>query len=98
MSRIDRAEDTLQALSITLAEDVLLALRYHYYCKTRSLVPDALYDSMEREFMARPDTDAFSTPVNHPGSDNPDDYSDRVKALALYIAIARHEENRVTKS
>lgn len=81
------AEEALQALVPGLAEDLLLALRYHYYVKTRSLLGDKMYDEIEKEYMARSSTDEFTTPLNLPGSDKPDDYSDRVKALALYLGM-----------
>jgi hypothetical protein len=47
-----------------------------------------MYDEAERQFMGRPETDEFSSLLNSPGSDNPDSYPDRVKALALYISLA----------
>lgn len=84
------AEEALQAIVPGLAEDILVALRFFYYVKSRPLVPDPMYDQIEKEYMARPTTDEFTTPLNLPGSDKPDDYSDRVKALALYLGLNDH--------
>lgn len=86
------AEELFIAQAPKLAEDFLLALRYHYYVKARSLVPDAVYDAAERDYMERPTTDTFSSMLSAPGSDNPDSYPDRVKALALYLAFDDHDK------
>ena len=92
------AEEALRALCPELAEDFLMALRYHYYVKGRGLVPDSMYDAMEKEFLARPDTDEFESPILLPGSDNLADYSDRVKCLALYLAFHKKAEDDKQKS
>lgn len=81
------AEEALQAIVPGLAEDILMALRFFYYVKARPLVPDSMYDKIEKEYLTRSSTDEFTTPLNLPGSDKPDDYSDRVKALALYLGL-----------
>ena len=70
-----------------MAEDFLMALRFHYYVKGRSLVPDAHYDRAEKEFMAREPTNEFSTPIGEVGSSIKESYSDRVMALALYLSF-----------
>jgi len=85
------AEELLIARVPSLAEDILLALRFFYYVKARPLVPDPHYDQAEREYMNRDTTNAFDNPLNEPGSDNADDYPDRVKALALYMALAQED-------
>lgn len=46
-----------------------------------------MYDSAEKEYLARETTDTFSTPLNLPGSDNPETYEDRIKCLALYLSL-----------
>lgn len=87
------AEELLEALCPGLAEDILLALRMAYYCRGRPLVPDAHYDQAEREYLERPDTDAFTSKLNEPGSDRPQDYPPRVHALSLYLGLVEKERN-----
>lgn len=82
----------LESLAPTMAEDLLMALRYNYYVKARPLVSDAIYDIAEREYLTRETTDTFGTPLNTVGSSNPDSYPDRVKALALYVHMAVAED------
>lgn len=86
------AEELLVALSPSLGEDILLALRYFYYVKAHSLVPDTIYDLAEKEFREREDTDIFSTPLNLPGSDNKEDYPHHVMALSLYLGMVMEKQ------
>ncbi len=77
--------EVLQALCVTLEEDFLLALRFLYYVKAKSVVPDAMYDAAERDFIDRPEI--LDSPLMNPGSDNPDDYPLHVRALAFYLSM-----------
>lgn len=62
-------------------EDMLRACQYTYYCKGHSIVPDSRYDEMEKDFELL----QHKLPV---GSDKPDDYHPRVRALALYFLLS----------
>lgn len=85
--RATKPLEVLQALCSTIEEDFLLALRFNYYVRARSLVPDAMYDAAERDFLERPEIE--DSPLMNPGSDNPDDYPVHVKAFAMYLATKR---------
>lgn len=86
-------EKLLHGLAQNLDEDVMLALRYLYYVKARPVVPDALYDAAERHLLARTDLPDESLMLQ-PGSDNPEDYPDRVRALAFYLQFLGIEAGR----
>jgi len=77
--------EVLTELCPSLAEDVLMALRFLYYVKARPVVPDALYDALEMEYLTQEVPD--DSPLLNPGSDNPADYEDHVKALAFYLSF-----------
>lgn len=81
--------EILQAMPLNLEEDMLMAFRFAYYCKAAPLIPDALYDQAEREFINRPEVE--DTPLMQPGSDNEGDYPRRIKALWLYLFAARED-------
>ena len=53
------------------------ALRYLYYCKAISLVPDDFYDTMEKVAISKGDTTLDET-----GSSLEDSYNYRIKDLA----------------
>lgn len=75
----------MEALCSTLEEDFLLALRFLYYVKAKPVIPDAMYDAAERDFLDRPEV--LDSPLMNPGSDNPADYPEHVKALAFYLSM-----------
>lgn len=77
--------EVLQSLCSTLEEDFLLALRFLYYCKTKPVVPDAMYDAAEKDYLDRPEIE--DSPLMNPGSDNAADYPDHVRALAFYLSM-----------
>jgi len=62
-------------------EDLLLACQHAYYCHGHSIVPDKAYDDMAAEFELL----HHELPV---GSDKPEDYHPRVRALSLYFMLS----------
>lgn len=58
----------------------VLIHRYLYYVESSPVIPDSVYDKLEREARAVLPEDSV---VNKVGSSNPWDYSEEVKALAL---------------
>lgn len=82
----------MQALCLTIEEDFLMALRFLYYVKSKPVVPDAMYDQAEKEYMARPE--ATCDALMNPGSDNAKDYPDHVKALAFYLSMMGWERGQ----
>lgn len=89
--------EVLMGLAPNLEEDILCAMRFLYYVKAKPVVPDALYDEMEREFINRPET-PDEGPLMNPGSDRKEDYSERVKALAFYLAVLGWEAGQRSKA
>ncbi len=77
--------ELLQAMSPRVDEHLLLALRFLYYCKAYSALPDDRYDQAEREFLKRDDVE--DSLLMNPGSDNADDYPEHVRALGFYIML-----------
>lgn len=84
-ARVTKPMEVLQALCLTIEEDFLLALRFLYYVKAKPVVPDAMYDAAERDFIDRPTVE--DSALMNPGSDNPDDYPGHVRALAFYLSM-----------
>jgi hypothetical protein len=72
-----------------MTEDLLLALRYCYYVLAKPLVPDPMYDSMEKKFMESGKCPKDS-PLHQCGSDRQEDYLPHVRALALYLMFAAY--------
>lgn len=77
--------ELLYAMSPRLEEDVLLALRFLYYVKAHSAIPDDRYDQAEKKFLAREDIE--ESLLMNPGSDCADDYPERARALGFYILL-----------
>lgn len=65
-------------------EDILMALRNAYYVKNVSVVPDVLYDKWEKRELRHASP---ASPLHKPGSDHNDDYSPRIRALAMYFCF-----------
>lgn len=86
--------ELLYAMSPMLEEDVLMALRFLYYVKAYSAIPDDRYDQSERHFINREDIE--DSPLMNPGSDNADDYPERTRALGFYIMLVTEERRRAT--
>lgn len=70
-------------------EDLILAYRYLYYVHGISAVPDHAYDAMEKAAREAADLDSI---LHLPGSDLPDSYPDRIRALATYIICLLREK------
>ncbi len=87
--------ELLLALCPKLEEDVLMALRFLYYIKAKSVVPDARYDEAEKEYLLRDGTD--DSLLMNPGSDNPVDYPPQIHPLALYLALAGAAAGQATQ-
>jgi len=83
--------DIMKALVDNIEEDILLALRYAYYVHAKPLVPDTKYDEAETEYVNRPEIE--DTPLMNPGSDKEQDYPARVRALCLYLGLARLDQS-----
>lgn len=84
------AEDIITAHASNFAEDVLMALRYHYYVNHKPICTDGAYDVAERDFLERPTTD-FESPVSAVGSDIPESYPLRIRLLAGYMSAINQE-------
>lgn len=82
--------ELIEALPMNAEEDFLMALRYAYYVKHAPLIPDSLYDQLEREYLNRPEVE--DSPLMQPGSDKEADYPRRIKALWLYLFAAREDQ------
>lgn len=74
--------------------DLILAYRFAYYCKGVSLVSDQAYDLLEKEAI---EFGGGAGALATPGSDNPDDYPPRIRALAMYL-IFKYCKVKKTKS
>lgn len=72
-------------------EDLVLAYRYCYYCKGVSLVPDHVYDRLEKEAREVAELDS---PLHLPGSDLPDHYRPSIRALATYLLMRIYEKQQ----
>jgi hypothetical protein len=70
--------------------DVLLALRYLYYCQSISILSDSEYDVEEASFREQFPSKAKQLSV---GSDKPRDYPEAIRALGLYFALKHHKPN-----
>jgi NAD-dependent DNA ligase len=68
--------------------DILMAYRFGYYCRAISLLPDEAYDRLEAEFTV------LNGPLP-PGSDNEASYTPAQRALFLYLALKRHEDQQI---
>lgn len=77
--------ELFQAITSTLEEDTLMALRFLYYCKAYSAIPDHRYDEAEKTFLSKPEVE--ESPLMNPGSDNADDYPERARALGFYLML-----------
>lgn len=86
------AIELLEAMTERLEEDVLMALRFLYYVKAYSAIPDHLYDQAEKRFIARPEIE--DTPIMNPGSDFEEDYPERCRALAFYLMIVTADRRK----
>jgi hypothetical protein len=65
--------------------DMIRALQCAYYCHHRNIVSDEEYDQMEKDYEMI--NGANTIPV---GSDNPRDYTEAQRALALYFLFSGH--------
>lgn len=72
-----------------MMEDILLSLRYCYYVLAKPLIPDPMYDEMERDFMESGKCPKDSM-LHHPGSDVQEDYLPHIRAFALYLLFAAY--------
>lgn len=79
------AEAALSLLAPALAEDILMALRLSKEVRRRDLVPEPIRVKMDEEFMSRPTTDIFCSPLNNAPTSNISKYSIRVIALMQYL-------------
>ena len=64
--------------------DLVMAHRLLYYCHAVSMLPDGVYDELERETRLWAPKDH---PVHRLGSDKIEDYEPEVRALAIYIRM-----------
>lgn len=65
-------------------EDILLGLRYAYYINNVSAVPDMVYDKWEKDCIRTAPKDSL---LRKPGSDNKEDYPDRIRSLGMYFTF-----------
>lgn len=86
-------EETCTPMNLALAsvpsfeEDFLAALRFLYYVRAKPAVPDNFYDRAEKDLLSRSEPELLM----QPGSDSEEDYPDHIKALSIYIQLARHD-------
>lgn len=64
-------------------ETIVMAHRYLYYVESEPVIPDSVYDQLERQ--AR-ELCAPESPVHGVGSSLPGSYTDKQKALAKRIS------------
>lgn len=83
---LDLKEDVKEFKRFTIGEDLLLAYRFLYYVYGTPIISDTDYDHLEKEELNFGSVSKDS-PLNRPGSDNPDDYPKAVKALAIYLRL-----------
>ena len=72
--------------------NILLALRYAYYVKSRPLVTDEIYDNIERAYFGN--KTEIHPKMRLPGSDREADYPPSIRALYMYLALAMHERRK----
>src|SRR5437868_494576 len=65
-------------------EDILLGLRYAYYVNHISAIPDMVYDKWEKRCLGEVSQNSL---LRKPGSDNKNDYPDRIRALGMYFTF-----------
>ena len=83
-----RLQVRIRPAPMDILEDYLLAARYCYYVKAKSVMIDADYDLLERKFL---DEGHEESQLRKPGSDLREDYSPAIQALGAYLLMSQYE-------